>query len=78
MVILLICLESLEFLHFGDDDGHWCLCLKFVKLVKAVSLFSSLSLKPDIMGRTDLPSALWQHLVADLLDPLPSGITYLL
>ena len=30
-------------------------------------------LKPEPMVRTELPSAPWQHLVADLLGPLPSG-----
>ena len=31
-------------------------------------------LKPEPMIRTELPSAPWQHLVADLLCPLPSGV----
>ena len=30
-------------------------------------------LKPEPMTRTEFPSAPWQHLAADLLDPLPSG-----
>ena len=32
--------------------------------------------KPEPMVRTELPSAPWQHLVTDLLGPLPSGYVF--
>ena len=56
----------------GNDDIRLCVDIDKDATNFCKSCYGCLPCKPEPMTRTELPTAPWQHLAANLLGPLPS------